>query len=119
MGRILRWRPMAEASPPVAMRRSHVHRLHGHERADEWHWLRDRDDPDTIAYLEAENAYTDAVLAPTAALQEQLFQEFRARIQETDLSVPAPMGPFEYYTRTVEGQQYPIFCRRPRGSQSG
>jgi oligopeptidase B len=88
--------------------------LHGDERVDDWHWMRDRDDPAVRAHLEAENAYTEAVLAPTAALRDRIFAEIKARVQETDTSAAVPYGPWEYYTRTVEGEQYAIHCRRPR-----
>ena len=82
-------------------------------RADDWYWLRGRDDPDVLAYLEAENAYTTAVMADTTSLQDALYAEIVARIQETDLSVPVRKGPWSYYSRTVEGCQYAIHCRRP------
>ncbi len=98
-------------SPPVAKRVPTERTRHGETVVDEYAWLRDRDDPDTLAYLEAENAYTAEVMAPTAALQEELFTEIRSRIQETDLSVPVRKGDWWYYTRTEEGRQYPIHCR--------
>ena len=87
-------------------------RTHGEERVDEWYWLRDRDDPNVLAYLEAENAYTDAAMAHTAELQERLFEEIRGRIKETDASVPARKGDHWYYARTEEGRAYAIHCRR-------
>jgi oligopeptidase B len=93
-----------------------VLRAHGDERVDEWYWLRDRDDPEAIAYLEAENAYTDAALAHTRPLQERLFAELKHRIVETDSTVPAKKDDYSYYRRTVEGLQYPIHCRRPAGA---
>jgi oligopeptidase B len=80
---------------------------------DEYAWLADKDDPDTIPYLQAENVYTEATTAPLAELRETLFTETRQRTQETDLSVPARKGDYWYYARTVEGQQYSIQCRRP------
>ena len=73
---------------------------------DEYAWLADKEDPETIAYLEAENAYTEAMTAGQAALRGAIFGEIKARTQETDLSVPARKGGWWYYTRTVEGQQY-------------
>jgi oligopeptidase B len=97
----------------MAPRRPIVLRAHGDERLDDWYWLRERDDPDVIAYLEAENAYTKAAMADTTALQDTLYAEIVARIQETDLSVPVRKGPWSYYSRTVEGRQYAIHCRRP------
>ncbi|MGH9037656.1 MAG: oligopeptidase B, partial [Acidimicrobiia bacterium] len=105
-------------TPPLAKRVPHVHRAHGDRRADDYHWLRDREDPDVTAYLEAENAYTEAVMAPTKALQERLYGEIVSRIQETDMSVAVPHGPFRYYSRSVEGLQYHVYCRRPLGDPS-
>jgi oligopeptidase B len=86
---------------------------HGDRVVDEFAWLANRDDPDTIAYLEAENAYTEARTGDQAGLREVIFGEIKRRTQETDLSVPVRKGGFWYYTRTVEGQQYGIHCRRP------
>ncbi len=100
-------------NPPVAKRIPVTSVRHGHEVVDEYAWLRDREDPDTVAYLEAENAHTEAWFAPLAGLQELLFEEIKSRVLETDLSVPARRGPWWYVTRTEEGKQYPIFCRRP------
>ncbi len=99
--------------PPIAKRVPVTSVRHGREVVDEYAWLRDRDDPDTVAYLEAENAHTDEWFAPLADLQEQLFEEIKSRILETDMSVPARRGPWWYVTRTEEGKQYSIFCRRP------
>jgi oligopeptidase B len=106
-------------SPPVAKRVPTERTRHGETVVDEYAWLRDRDDPDTLAYLEAENAYTADVMAPTKALQEDLFTEIRSRIQETDLSVPVRKGEWWYYTRTEEGRQYPIHCRSRTESGDG
>ncbi len=102
--------------PPVAPRKAHTwHRPNG-DVDDPWAWLLDRDDPDTVAYLTAENDYTDEWFAPQAALRETLFGEIRSRIQETDLSVPTRKGPWWYVTRTEEGRNYAIHCR---GTTSG
>ncbi|HMG25537.1 MAG TPA: S9 family peptidase [Acidimicrobiia bacterium] len=106
---------MTPASP-VALRRPTVLRAHGDERVDDWFWLRNRDDPEVLAYLEAENAYTRDVMAPTAALQQQLFEEIKSRVQETDATAPVRKGPYEYFSRTIEGRQYGIQCRRPPGT---
>ena len=80
---------------------------------DPWAWLADRDDPETIAYLEAENAYADQYFAEPAraALVETVFEEIKSRVQETDLSVPVLHGGWWYVTRTIEGKSYPVFCR--------
>lgn len=88
--------------------------MHGPLVMDEYAWMRNRDDdPDVLEYLNAENAWTQAQMQHTTALQEELFEEIRSRIQETDLSVPVRKGNWWYYSRTVEGKQYPIHCRKP------
>ena len=109
---------MAPPTPPNAPRRPHVLSIHGDDRVDDWYWLRDRDDPAVRAHLEAENAYAEALLASGAALRDRIFTEIRGRIQETDESAPVPDGEWSYDTRTVEGQQYAIHCRRPRNGGS-
>lgn len=81
-------------------------------RADPFYWLRGRDNPEVRKYLRAENAHLDAVLAHTKLLQERLFEEIKGRIKQTDMSVPYRHGPFLYYTRTEDGKEYPIHCRR-------
>lgn len=97
--------------PPVAKRVPTTRSVHGDDVVDEYAWLIDRDDPDSLAYLEAENAYTAAATQHTAALQGEIFDEIKRRTLETDLSVPSREGEWWYYTRTVEGSQYPIHCR--------
>ncbi len=99
--------------PPAPPRRPEVLRAHGDERTDDWYWLRERENPEVLAHLETENRFTGAVTARTEALQQSLYDEIVARIQETDLSVPVRKGPWLYYARTAEGSQYPIHCRRP------
>jgi len=96
---------------PVAPKSPTRSELHGDERTDDYFWLREKANPDVAAYLEAENAYADAVMKPTEALQDALYKEMLARIQETDLSVPYKEGEHWYYARTEEGKQYPILCR--------
>ena len=98
--------------PPIAPRRPHALITHGDERSDDWYWLRDRDDSEVLAYLEAENAYTTAAMAHTEALQERVFQEFKHRIVEDDESPPTYWGGHWYSTRTVEGREYEIHVRR-------
>jgi oligopeptidase B len=99
--------------PPVAKQIPTIRERHGDAVVDEYAWLRDKDDPDTIAYLEAENAWTEEQLAPTKALQEALFEEIKSRIQETDLSVPTRRRGWWYFSRTEEGKQYAVHCRKP------
>jgi oligopeptidase B len=106
--------PEGGAAPEAPRARAvpRVHTIHGESRIDEYHWLRDRDDPEVIAHLEAENRYAEAVMRPTEGLQEQLYQELRGRIKEADLSVPSRWDRWLYYSRTEAGAQYPIYCRR-------
>ena len=103
---------MSLAAPPRAPREARDVSVHGDPRSDEYHWLRDRDDPRTLAYLRAENAYADAWFAPHAALKEQLYQEMVSRIQQDDDSVPMRKGAWWYSTRTRQGEQYPRYLRR-------
>src|SRR6266568_3571462 len=97
---------------PVARRDPVEHLLHGDRRVDHYAWLRHKENHEVIAYLEAENAYTDAILKPTEAYQEKLYQEMLGRIQQTDLSVPYKLRGYLYFTRTEEGKQYALYCRR-------
>ena len=97
--------------PPPARRIRSERTHHGDTVVDEYAWLADRDDPETIAYLEAENAYTAAMTARQAGLREAIFGEIKGRTQETDLSVPSCKGGWWYYSRTVEGKQYAVHCR--------
>jgi oligopeptidase B len=85
---------------------------HGQERADDYYWLRERDNPEVLAYLEAENVYANHLLESTAALRGRLYDEMVARIEETDSSVPVRRDDYEYYVRTEKGRQYELFCRR-------
>src|SRR5262245_34723832 len=105
-------------TPPVASRKPHVETLHGDAITDDWFWLREKTNPEVLTYLEAENAYAAQELAPLAGLQESLYQEMLGRIQQTDLSVPYRQGGAWYYTRTEEGKQYPIYCRK-KGTLDG
>ena len=104
-------------APPQAERRPFELEAHGDVRIDDWYWLRDKDDPQVIDHLRAENAYTEGATAHTAQLQALLFEEMVERIEETDLSVPVRKGPWLYYHRTLEGQSYGIHCRRPAGGE--
>jgi len=104
---------------PVAPRRPVVFEAHGDRRVDDWAWVRERDDPAVLELLKAENAHTEARTAPLAGLRARLFEEIKARIVETDLSVPVRKGPWWYYQRTVEGQSYAIHCRLPLSRAGG
>lgn len=101
-----------ELAPPVApIRRTEIS-VHGHTLVDNYAWLRERENPEVLAYLEAENAYCHAVLKPTEALQKTLYDEMVSHIKETDVSVPFRDGGYWYYSRTEQGSQYPIYCRK-------
>ena len=99
-------------TPPVAKRVTHRTDRHGRIVEDDWAWLADRDDPDTLAYLEAENTFSDAWFAERAGLTEAIFDEIKGRTLETDLSAPVRKGDWWYLARTVEGLSYPIHVRR-------
>jgi oligopeptidase B len=103
------------AKPPVAKQIPKTTVLHGDTRVDNYDWLRGKSKPEVIDYLEAENAYTKAVMKPTESFQEALYKEMLSHIKQTDLSVPYRLGGYHYYSRTEQGKQYPILCRK-RGS---
>ena len=98
--------------PPRARREPTPTTLHGRTLEDDYRWMRDKTSSETLAYLEAENAYTASVMAPTEELQKKLYAEMLSHIKETDVSVPYRDRGWFYYVRTVEGSQYPIHCRR-------
>jgi oligopeptidase B len=98
--------------PPVARREPVEHLVHGDRRVDHYGWLRKKESPEVLAYLQAENAYTDAILKTTETFQEKLYQEMLGRILQTDLSVPYGLRGHLYFTRTEEGKQYALHCRR-------
>ncbi len=103
---------MSEA--PIAPKRPHTIEIHGDARVDPWYWMRDddREDPEILAHLAAENAHTDAVLAPVAELKDELFAEMKGRIKEDDSSVPQISDGVWRYSRFEEGREYAIHCRR-------
>ena len=104
--------------PPVAPQKPHVSLWHGESVSDPWFWLREKSSPEVVAYLNAENAYTEAMTANLKPFSEALYKEMLGRIKQTDLSVPVRRGAYFYYSRTQEGQQYPIQCRR-KAAKSG
>ena len=99
-------------SLPTAPKRPHVMTQHGVARVDDYYWMRNREDPETLKYLHAESDYLDEMLGHTKPLQETLFSEMKNRIQETDSTVPEKRGGYFHYERHEDGKQYPIFCRR-------
>ncbi|MBI4408470.1 MAG: S9 family peptidase [Gemmatimonadetes bacterium] len=98
--------------PPVAPVRTRVDTLHGEVRVDDYFWMRERENPDVRAYLEAENRYTQTMMKGTESFQEKLYQEMLGRIKQTDLTVPVRQGDYFYYWKTEEGKQYRIYARR-------
>src|ERR1700674_1212368 len=103
---------MPSPGPPIAKVVLKEITVHGDTRVDPYFWLRDRRDPDTITYLEAENQYTSAQMKHTKSMQEKLYAEMLGRIKQTDLRVPLKRDDYFYYTRTEEGKQYAIYCRK-------
>lgn len=99
-------------APPVAKQVEHISLWHGEKVNDPWFWLREKTNPEVVAYLNAENAYTEAMTADLKPFSEALYKEMLGRIKQTDLSVPVRRGAYFYYSRTEEGKQYPIQCRR-------
>ncbi len=98
--------------PPVTEKKPKITEINGDRLLDNYFWLREKSNPAVIAHLEAENAYTAAVMKPTEALQDTLYKEILSHIKQTDVNVPYRWGDYFYYSRTVEGQQYPIICRK-------
>ena len=98
--------------PPTTEKKPKTTEINGDKLVDNYFWLREKTNSAVIAHLEAENAYAAALMKPTEGLQEKLYNEILSHIKQTDVSVPYRWGDYFYYTRTVEGQQYPIFCRK-------
>ena len=105
--------------PPVAAKIPHEIVTHGHVRVDNYYWLNQRENPEVVAHLEAENNYLAEMMKPSAQLQEELYQEIRGKIKETDESVPYLENGYLYYTRTVEGGEYSIQCRKKDSPGAG
>ena len=99
-------------TPPKAAIRPHEMTMHGHTRIDNYYWLKERENPEVLAYLDAENQYAEACLKHTKPLQEQLFNEMTGRIKQDDNSVPIKIRDYYHYTRYEEGKEYPLFCRK-------
>ena len=106
--------PSAMLQPPNTEKKPKITAINGDRLVDNYFWLREKSSPAVIAHLEAENAYTSAVMKPTESLQDKLYKEILSHIKQTDVNVPYRWGDYFYYSRTVEGQQYPIFSRKHR-----
>jgi len=111
-------RTLPAISTPVAPQVENIVNIHGYERSDPYKWMEDKEDPRLLDYLAQENAYRDSITAAIKPLEEKIYEEVLARIEETDLSVPVKDGEYYYYTRTEEGQEYSIRCRK-KGSLDG
>ncbi|MGP8251193.1 MAG: oligopeptidase B, partial [Terracidiphilus sp.] len=105
-------------APPIATKHPTETQKHGATLRDDYAWLRDKENPEVTAYLEAENAYAEAEMAPLAGLREELYQEMLSHVKQTDVSVPYRDGAWWYYSRTEEGLQYSKYCRK-RGGEAG
>lgn len=103
---------MQHLTPPLAKTVSKTLTTHGHTRQDDYYWLNERENPEVMAYLQAENAYTQALMKPLKKLEKQLFEEMKARIKQDDSSVPYQIRDYWYYSRYETGKEYPIFCRK-------
>jgi oligopeptidase B len=101
--------------PPTARQIDHQEVRHGQKVTDPFFWLREKSDPEVASYLQAEDAYTEAMTKDLKPFQEALYKEMLGRIKQTDLSVPVRRGKYYYYSRTEEGKQYPIYCRKAAG----
>src|SRR5579871_3309818 len=108
----------ADVNPPVAPVVEHREVRHGATVIDNYYWLREKSNPKVVAYLEAENAYTAQMTGGLKPFQDTLYKEMLGRIKQTDLSVPVRRGDYLYYSRTEEGKQYPIQCRRKGSMQA-
>src|SRR5215216_6759085 len=101
--------------PPMAEKKTKTTNIHGVTLVDDYFWLREKTNPAVMAYLRTEDAYAETVMKPTAPLQEKLYNEMLSHIKQTDTNVPYRWGNYFYYTRTEEGKQYPIYCRKKGG----
>lgn len=109
---ICSWYRSGMSTAPVARKIPKEFVEHGTSRIDDYYWLREKQNPEVIAHLEAENAHTEEVMIDTKELQETLYEEMKGRMNENDTSAPYKHGDYFYYSRTEEGKQYPIFCRK-------
>ena len=97
---------------PSAPKKSKLLEIHGHQRQDSYYWMNDRENPEVIDYLNAENSYLKEVMKSTEGLQKELFEEMKGRIKEQDESVPYFKSGYFWYTRYEKGSEYPIYCRK-------
>jgi oligopeptidase B len=103
---------MSATKPPATEKKPHVTKIHGDTLVDNYFWLREKTNADVIAHLEAENAYTAAMMSDTQPLQQKLYDELLGHVKQTDINVPYRLGEYYYYSRTEEGKQYLIYARK-------
>ncbi|MDQ2937253.1 MAG: oligopeptidase B, partial [Acidobacteriota bacterium] len=103
---------VTQPQPPMTDKKAKTTKIHNETLIDDYFWLREKTNPAVTAHLEAENSYAEAMMKPTAGLQEKLYKEMVGHIKETDMSVPYRWGNYFYYKRTEQGKQYPIYCRK-------
>lgn len=106
------------SQPPMAEKKPKTTNIHGNTLVDDYFWMREKTNPSVMAHLEAENAYADSLMKPTASLQETLYNEMLSHIKQTDTNVPYKWGNYFYYSRTEQGKQYPIFCRKKGSTEA-
>jgi len=109
---------MPENTPPAAPKKPHEHKLHGEVRDDPWFWLREKDNPEVIEHLKAENRWTKEQTSHSDALSKRVYKEMLSRIQETDTSAPFTSGPWTHFSKTEKGKDYPVYCRQKTGAES-
>lgn len=102
----------------VAQQKSHTFQLHGDVRLDEYYWLKDKSNPEVIAYLEQENNYYDEVMKPLESLTTELYEAMVARIPSSEIQIPVQRGPYFYYYRLEKEKQYPIYARKRASNRS-
>jgi oligopeptidase B len=102
----------ARPAAPMAEKKPKTTKIHGNTLVDDYFWLREKTNPQVMDYLRSEDSYTDTIMKPTAAQQDKLYKEMLSHIKQTDVNVPYRWGDYFYYSRTEEGKQYPIFCRK-------
>src|SRR5690349_8074867 len=98
--------------PPMTEKKTKTTNIHGVTLVDDYFWLREKNNPEVMSHLKAEDTYTEMVMKPTKPLQEKLYNEMLSHIKQTDTNVPYRWGNYFYYSRTEEGKQYPIYCRK-------
>src|SRR5262245_30027593 len=114
---ILFFLPSCAKGPPIVEKRPHVTNVHGKSLADDYFWLREKSDPRVLDYLRQEDAYAQTGMKPTAGLQEKLYREELSHVQQTDQTFPFQENGYFYYSKTLDGLQYPVYCRK-RGSMA-